>query len=155
MATVAYASGTTRGSESQALWRRNGSVLSRHPFVLNAPRTAPRRLPRAAVRGIPAIGIPMRSCSGVGRVRLFWRAASIELVVAAAALPMAMVLLYTSRGRNIAGGTGGGDKTSFSKTCFTVSRDCCSARREAVRVLSFLLFLVWLRAWWYSPRERV
>jgi hypothetical protein len=159
--TIAYAFGTTTWViGSQALWQHGmaellviGALL-----FLTAPCTTPRTLAAGLLLGLIAGNRPpdVILAAALGLCGLYWtgrrRAA---LLVAAAALPMAVVMLYNLRvSGNIGGGYGLlGHAQFFDHPLLSgIGGVLVSPTRGLLVFSPFLLFLI--LAWRYRPRGR-
>ncbi len=159
--TVAYAFGTTTWViSSQALWQHGmaellviGALL-----LLTGPCTGPRALAAGLLCGLIAANRPPDAvlAAALGVYGLFWagrrRAA---LLVAAAALPMGLVLLYNlAVAGHVAGGYGlVGKPTYFRHDLLSGLGGLLFSPTRGLFVFSpFLLFLV--LAWRHLPRDR-
>lgn len=159
--TLAYAFGTTTWViSSQALWQHGmaellviGALL-----LLTGPCTAPRALAAGLLCGLIAGNRPpdVILAAALGAYGLFWadrrRAA---LLVAAAVLPMGLVLLYNlGVAGNLAGGYGLIGKALFFRHDLLSGLGglLFSPARGLFVFSPFLLFLV--LAWRHPPRDR-
>jgi len=158
--TFAYAFGTTTWViGSQALWQHGmaellviGALL-----LLTAPCTAPRALAAGLLCGLIAGNRPpdVILAAALGAYGLFWAGRRAALLVAAAALPTGLVLLYNlGVAGNLAGGYGRVGKASFLQHDLLSGLGglLFSPTRGLLVFSPFLLFLVLV--WRYLPRER-
>ena len=158
--TIAYAFGTTTWViSSQALWQHGmaqllviGALL-----LLTAPCTAPRALAAGLLLGLIAVNRPpdVILAAALGLYGLFWTGRRAALLVAAAALPVGLVLLYNL---DVAGNIGGGYGLKGSAAFFRhdlltgVAGLLVSPTRGLFVFSPFLLFL--FLAWRHLPRDR-
>jgi len=158
--TLAYAFGTTTWMiSSQALWQHGmaqllviGALL-----FLTAPCTAPRAVAAGLLCGLIACNRPPDAilAAALGAYGLFWAGRRIPWLVAAAALPAGLVVLYNlGVAHNLAGGYGRSGKASFLQhNLFSGLGGLLFSPTRGLLVFSpFLLFLV--LAWRHLPRER-
>ncbi|HEV2845471.1 MAG TPA: hypothetical protein VG477_11540, partial [Thermoanaerobaculia bacterium] len=157
--TLAYAFGTTTWViSSQALWQHGmaqllvvGALL-----LLTGPCTAPRALAAGLLLGLIAANRPPDAilAAALGAYGLFWAGRRAALVVAAAALPVALVLLYNL---GVAGHLGGGyglmgTAGFFQYDLLSGAGGLLFSPTRGLFVFSpFLLFLV--LAWRHLPRD--
>jgi hypothetical protein len=159
--TLAYAFGTTTWVvSSQALWQHGMAELLviSALLLLTGPCTTPRALAAGLLCGLIAANRPPDAilAAALGAYGLFWagrrRAA---LLVAAAAVPAGLVLLYNLRvAENVAGGYGLKGKAEFFRyNLFSGLGGVLFSPTRGLFVFSpFLLFLV--LAWRRLPRDR-
>jgi hypothetical protein len=159
--TLAYAFGTTTWViGSQALWQHGMSELLviGALLFLTAPCTTPRALASGFLLGLIAGNRPpdVVLAAALGICGLYWagrlRAA---LVVAGAAVPMVVVMLYNLHvAGNIGGGYGLLGKARFfdHPLLSGVGGVLVSPARGLLVFSPFLLFLI--LAWRYRPRDR-
>jgi hypothetical protein len=162
--TVAYALGTTTWMiSSQALWQHGmGQLLIVGLLLfLTAPSTAPRAIAAGLLCGLIAGNRPPDAilAAALGVFGLFWAGGRRSILfVAAAALPMGLVLFYNlSMAEHIAGAYGrAGDKTFLQHDMLPGLAGLLFSPTRGLFVFSpFLLFLVFgWRSWWSSPRDR-
>ncbi len=158
--TLAYAFGTTTWViSSQALWQHGmaqllviGALL-----LLTGPCTAPRALAAGLLCGLIAGNRPpdVILAAALGAYGLFWAGRRAALLVAAAALPMGLVLLYNlGVAGHFAGGYGlVGKATFFQHDLLSGLGGLLFSPTRGLFVFSpFLLFLV--LAWRHLPRDR-
>ncbi|HVR96191.1 MAG TPA: hypothetical protein VMW27_06235 [Thermoanaerobaculia bacterium] len=158
--TLAYAFGTTTWMiSSQALWQHGmaqllviGTLL-----LLTAPCTAPRALAAGLLCGLIACNRPpdVILAAALGAYGLFWARRRAALLVAAAALPMSLVLSYNlSVAGHFAGGYGRvGDASFFQHNLLSgLGGLLFSPTRGLFFFSPFLLFLV--LAWRHLPSDR-
>ncbi|MFL6193170.1 MAG: hypothetical protein ACJ75H_03280, partial [Thermoanaerobaculia bacterium] len=158
--TLAYAFGTTTWViSSQALWQHGmaellviGALL-----LLTAQCTAPRALAAGLLIGLIAANRPpdVILAAVLGAYGLFWAGRRAALLVAAAALPMGLVLLYNlGVADHFAGGYGRvGKATFFQHDPLSGLGGLLFSPTRGLFVFSpFLLFLV--LAWRRLPRDR-
>lgn len=158
--TLAYAFGTTTWViSSQALWPHGmaellviGTLL-----LLTAPCTAPRALAAGLLCGLIAGNRPpdVILAAALGAYGLFWAGRRAALLVAAAALPVGLVLLYNlGVAGHLAGGYGLMGKASFFQHDLLSGLGglLFSPTRGLFVFSPFLLFLV--LAWRHLPRDR-
>ena len=160
--TLAYAFGTTTWViSSQALWQHGlaellviGALL-----LLTGPCTAPRALAVGLLCGLIAGNRPPDAilAAALGAYGLFWAGRRAALLVAAAALPAGLVLLYNlGVAGNLAGGYGLLGKASYSffqhGLLSGLGGLLFSPTRGLLVFSPFLLFLA--LAWRHRPRGR-
>ncbi|HYU36086.1 MAG TPA: hypothetical protein VEW48_28335 [Thermoanaerobaculia bacterium] len=158
--TVAYAFGTTTWViGSQALWQHGmaellviGALL-----LLTGPCTAPRALAAGLLCGLIAGNRPPDAilAAALGAYGLFWAGRRAALLVAAAALPVGLVLLYNlGVADHFAGGYGLMGKAEFLQHDLLAGLGglLFSPTRGLFVFSPFLLFLV--LAWRHLPRDR-
>jgi hypothetical protein len=158
--TVAYAFGTTTWViSSQALWQHGMAQLLviAALLVLTAPCTARQALLAGLFCGLIAANRPpdVIIAAALGAYGLFWAGRRAPLLIAAAALPPSLVLLYNLA---VAGGFAGGYGIVGKPTYFQhdfwagVGGLLFSPTRGLLVFSPFLLFLV--LAWRHLPRDR-
>ena len=158
--TAAYAFGTTTWMiSSQALWQHGmaqllvvGALL-----FLTGPCTAPRAVAAGLLCGLIAGNRPpdIILAAALGGFALFWAGRRSALFIAAAALPIGLVLFYNlSVAGHVLGGYGlAGDARFFRHNPLTGLAGLLVSPTRGLLVFSpFLLFLV--LAWRYPPRDR-
>jgi hypothetical protein len=158
--TLAYAFGTTTWMiSSQALWQHGlaqllviGTLL-----LLIGPCTGPRALAAGLLCGLIAGNRPpdVILAAALGAYGLFWAGRRAALLVAAAALPMGLVLLYNlGVADHIAGGYGRLGKAAFLQNDLLSGLGglLFSPTRGLFVFSPFLLFLA--LAWRHLPRDR-
>jgi hypothetical protein len=158
--TLAYAFGTTTWViSSQALWQHGmaellviGALL-----LLTAPCTGPRALAVGLLCGLIAGNRPpdVVLAAALGAYGLFWAGRRAALLVAAAALPIGLVLLYNlGVAGHLAGGYGlKGQATFFQHDLLSGLGGLLFSPTRGLFVFSpFLLFLA--LAWQHLPRDR-
>jgi hypothetical protein len=158
--TLAYAFGTTTWViSSQALWQHGmaellviGALL-----LLTAPCTAPRALAAGLLCGLIAGNRPpdVILAAALGAYGLFWAGRRAVLLVAAAALPVGLVLLYNfGVAGHFAGGYGLMGRAEFLQYDLLSGLGglLFSPTRGLFVFSPFLLFLV--LAWRHLPRDR-
>ena len=156
--TLAYAFGTTTWMiGSQALWQHGMAQLLMIGLLLllTAPCTVPRVLAAGLLCGLIAGNRPPDAvlAAALGAYGLFWAGRRAALLVAAAALPAALVLLYNlGVAGNLAGGYGrSGDASFFQHNLLSGLGGLLFSPTRGLFVFSpFLLFLV--LAWRHLPR---
>ncbi len=156
--TVAYAFGTTTWMiSSQALWQHGMAQLLVIGvlLLLTAPCTAPRALAAGLLCGLIAGNRPpdVILAAALGAYGLFWAGRRAALLVAAAALPMGLVLLYNlGVAGHFAGGYGRvGDASFFQHNPLSGLGGLLFSPTRGLFVFSpFLFFLV--LAWRHLPR---
>jgi hypothetical protein len=158
--TVAYAFGTTTWViSSQALWQHGmGQLLVVGALLfLTAPCTASRAIAAGLLCGLMAGNRPPDSilAAALGAFGLLWAGRRFALFLAAAALPIGLVLFYNL---TVAGHVGGGyglagDASFFRHNPLTGLAGLLFSPTRGLFVFSpFLLFLV--LSWRYPPRDR-
>ena len=158
--TVAYAFGTTTWViSSQALWQHGMAELLVIGLLLllTGPCTVPRVLAAGLLCGLIAGNRPpdVILAAVLGAYGLFWAGRRAALLVAAAALPAALVLHYNlGVAGNFAGGYGrAGDASFFRHDLLAGLGGLLFSPMRGLFVFSpFLLFLGF--AWRHLPRER-
>jgi hypothetical protein len=158
--TVAYAFGTTTWViSSQALWQHGmaellviGALL-----LLTGPCTPPRALAAGLLCGLIAANRPPDTllAAALGAYGLFWAGRQAALLVAAAALPMGLVLLYNLEAAgHFAGGYGVMGRASFFRHGLLSGLGglLFSPTRGLFVFSPFLLFLA--LSWRHLPRDR-
>ncbi len=158
--TLAYAFGTTTWViSSQALWQHGmaellviGALL-----FLTAPCTAPRALAAGLLIGLIAANRPPDAilAAALGAYGLFWAGRRAALLVAAAAVPAGLVLLYNlGVAGHFAGGYGLAGEASFLQHDLLSGLGglLFSPTRGLFVFSPFLLFLALI--WRYLPRDR-
>ncbi len=158
--TLAYAFGTTTWViSSQALWQHGmaqllviGALL-----LLTGPCTAPRALAAGLLCGLIAGNRPpdVILAAALGAYGLFWAGRRAALLVAAAALPVGLVLLYNlGVAGHFAGGYGLMGKAAFLQHDLLSGLGglLFSPTRGLFVFSPFLLFLV--LAWRHLPSDR-
>jgi hypothetical protein len=158
--TVAYALGTTTWMiSSQALWQHGmGQLLVVGALLfLTAPCTASGAIAAGLLCGLIAGNRPPDSilAAALGIVGLLWAGRRSALFIAAAALPMSLVLFYNL---DVAGHVGGGyflagNASFFRHNPLTGLAGLLFSPTRGLFVFSpFLLFLV--LSWRHPPRDR-
>jgi hypothetical protein len=158
--TLAYAFGTTTWViSSQALWQHGLAELLviSALLLLTGPCTVPRALAAGLLCGLIAGNRPpdVVLAAALGAYGLFWAGRRAALLVAAAALPMGLVLLYNlGLAHDFAGAYGRIGKASFFQHDLLpgLGGVLFSPTRGLLVFSPFLLFLV--LAWRYLPRDR-
>jgi hypothetical protein len=158
--TLAYAFGTTTWViSSQALWQHGMAelLIIGALLLLTAPCTAPRALAAGLLCGLIACNRPpdVILAAALGAYGLFWAGRRAALLVAAAALPMSLVLLYNlGVAHRIAGGYGRAGRASFFQHDLLSGLGglLFSPTRGLFIFSPFLLFLVLV--WRHLPRDR-
>jgi hypothetical protein len=158
--TVAYAFGTTTWMiSSQALWQHGmGQLLVVGALLfLTAPCTASRAIAAGLLCGLMAANRPPDSilAAALGVYALFWAGKRSALFIAAAALPLGLVLFYNlSVAGHVGGGYGlAGDARFFQHNPLTGLAGLLFSPTRGLFVFSpFLLFLV--LSWRYPPPDR-
>lgn len=158
--TVAYAFGTTTWViSSQALWQHGIAQLLAIAalLVLTAPCTARRALLTGLFCGLIASNRPpdVVIAAALGAYGLLWAGRRAPLLVAAAAMPMGLVLLYNlATAGGVAGGYGLiGTSRFFQHDLFAGVAGLLFSPTRGLFVFSpFLLFL--FLAWRHVPRDR-
>jgi hypothetical protein len=158
--TLAYAFGTTTWViSSQALWQHGMAQLLVIGvlLLLTAPCTAPRVLTAGLLCGLIAGNRPpdVILAAALGAYGLYWAGRRAALLVAAAALPVGLVLLYNlGVAGHFAGGYGlVGDASFFRHDLLSGLGGLLFSPTRGLFVFSpFLLFLA--LAWRHPPRER-
>jgi hypothetical protein len=156
--TLAYAFGTTTWVvSSQALWQHGMAELLVIGvlLLLTAPSTAPRALAAGLLCGLIAGNRPpdVVLAAVLGAYGLFWAGRRAALLAAAAALPVAMVLLYNlGVADRLAGGYGRvGNASFFQHDLLSGLGGLLFSPTRGLFVFSpFLLFLA--LAWRHLPR---
>src|SRR6185295_2872648 len=157
--TLAYAFGTTTWViSSQALWQHGMAELLVicALLLLTAPCTAPRALAAGLLVGLIACNRPpdVILAAALGAYGLFWAGRRAVLLVAAAAVPAGLVLLYNlGVAGHFAGGYGRvGDASFFQHDLLSGLGGLLFSPTRGLFVFSpFLLFLV--LAWRHLPRD--
>jgi len=158
--TLAYAFGTTTWViSSQALWQHGMAELLVIGALLlfTGPCTAPRALAAGLLCGLIAGNRPpdVILAAALGAYGLFWAGRRAALLAAAAALPVALVLLYNlGVADRLAGGYGrSGDASFFQHGLLSGLGGLLFSPTRGLFVFSpFLLFLV--LAWRHLPGDR-
>jgi hypothetical protein len=158
--TLAYAFGTTTWViSSQALWQHGLAQLLVIGLLLllTGPCTGPRALAAGLLCGLIAANRPpdVILAAVLGAYGLFWAGRRAVLLVAAAALPMGLVLLYNlGVADHIAGGYGRLGKAAFLQNDLLSGLGglLFSPTRGLFVFSPFLLFLI--LAWRRLPRDR-
>jgi hypothetical protein len=158
--TVAYALGTTTWViSSQALWQHGmaellviGALL-----MLTGPCTAARVIVAGMLLGLIAGNRPpdVVIAAALGTYGLFWAGRRLAPLLAAAALPLLLILFYNLRnGGNVAGGYGVNGNAQFFDHSLPlgIAGLLVSPTRGLLLFSPFLLFLV--LAWLHRPTDR-
>jgi len=158
--TLAYAFGTTTWMiSSQALWQHGMAqvLVVGVMLLLTAPCTAARAVAAGLLCGLIAGNRPPDAilAGALGVVGLFWAGRRSALFIAAAALPMGLVLFYNlSVVEHVAGAYGrAGDGSFFQHNPLSGLAGLLFSPTRGLFVFSpFLLFLV--LAWRHRPHDR-